>query len=264
MTRLDAEADARFYRDFSQAIFSVEPAAPSAKRDPLDALDSAGMIVYRNNVRASLLRVLQETFPVIHRLVGESFFRLLAHEYFHAHPPMSPLVARYGDAFPLFLQGFEPARGLAYLPDMARLEHAWLGAYHAAEAESMTPECFLALLHKNPNACQLRLHPSVRLIASSFPIHAIWLHTKRETAGKLQIPAKGENVVIRRPAHHVLTDAVSAPLFAALAALQRGASFGDALSAAVSDGDENDAAAIIHTIATMTIITATGEQTGSQ
>lgn len=256
MTPHDAEADARVYHGIGQAIRSAAPTDLTNGGRSHGQRVAAGIAVYRNNVRAALLRVLHDTFPVIHRLVGEEFFRYLAHEYFHAHPPSSPLVVRYGDSLPEFLCSFEPASGLPYLPDIARLELAWLGSYHAAEADCMEPERFFALLGEVPEADIFQLHPSVRLISSPFPIHTIWLHNKSESAEKLHLPESGECVVIKRPAHRVFTETTSEPVWAALRALQQGKTFSAAITTAIEEGSENAAADIIRKIATMNVITA--------
>jgi len=258
MTPHDAEADARVYHGLGRAIRSVAPADLPHDGKPGDARIAAGITVYRNNVRAAYLRVLHDTFPVIHRLVGEEFFRYLAHEYFHAHPPTSPLAARYGDNLPNFLRAFEPASGLPYLPDIARLELAWLGSYHAGEADCMEPERFFALLGEDPEAGMFQLHPSVRLISSPFPIHTIWLHNKSESADKLRLPASGECVAVKRPAHRVFTETTSEPVRAALKALQQGKTFSAAIAAAMKDDVKDTAADIIRKIATMNVIKAVG------
>jgi len=256
MTPHEAEADARIYHGLGQAIRSVAPADLSDGGRPHGQRVAAGITVYRNNVRAAYLRVLHDTFPVIHRLVGEEFFRYLAHEYFHTHPPSGPLVARYGDGLPDFLRSFEPAAGLPYLPDVARLELAWLGSYHAAEADCLESERFFALLGEAPEASVFQLHPSVRLISSPFPIHTIWLHNKSENAEKLRLPETGEYVVIKRPAHRVFTETTSEPVWAALRTLQQGKTFSAAITTAIEDRSENAAADIIRKIATMNVITA--------
>ena len=256
MTPHDAEADARVYHGLGQAIRSVAPADLSDSGKPHGARVAAGITVYRNNVRAAYLRVLQDTFPVIHRLVGEEFFRYLAHEYFHTHSPSGPLVARYGDKLPEFLRSFEPAAGLPYLPDVARLELAWLGSYHAAEADCMELERFFALLREDPETNALQLHPSVRLVKSPFPIHTIWLHNKSGSADKLRLPEAGECVVVKRPAHRVFTEIISETVWAVLIALQQGKTFSAAITTAIEDNDEAATADIIRKIATMNVITA--------
>lgn len=251
MTPHEAETDARVYDGLGRAIRSVAP--PDAAED---ARVAAGVIVYRNNVRAAFLRTLRDTFPVVHRLVGEEFFRRLGHEYFHAHPPSQPLASRYGDSFPSFLASFEAASGLPYLPDTARLELAWLGAYHAAEAGLLETGEFLGLLTDDPGIVRVVLHPSVRLVKSQFPVHTIWLHNKSQRVDKLKLPTAGEHVVVKRPAHKVLTDTVSSSVFNTLMAISGGCRLGEALAIAMKDDSSATPAEIVQSIATMNIVTA--------
>ena len=99
--------------------------------------DRLRFAVYRNNVHVSLVEALAKAFPITLRLVGDAFFRAMARAYVADHKPQSPLLIRYGESFPEFVAGFAPAARLAYLPDLARLEQAWLRAYHSAEARPL-------------------------------------------------------------------------------------------------------------------------------
>lgn len=256
MTLHDAEADERVFDGLGRAIRSTTPASLLNDGNSSDARIAAGITVYRNNVRAAYLRVLHDTFPVVHRLVGEEFFRYLAHEYFHAHPPSGPLVARYGRNLPEFLHSFDPTSALPYLPDVARLEIAWLASYHAAEARCLEPESVITALGEAPDDVRFQLHPSVQLIQSRFPAHTIWLQNKLENKEKINLSPDGEFVVIKRPAHQVFTETISESLWSTLIALQQGRPISEAIAVAVRDGGEVAAAEIIRKLATMNVITA--------
>src|SRR5689334_19577831 len=80
--------------------------------------------VYRGNVAAALTGALAARFPITERIVGQDFFRAMAQAYARQNPPRRACLIDYGDGLPAFLDGFEPARSLPYLPDMARLEIA--------------------------------------------------------------------------------------------------------------------------------------------
>lgn len=251
MTPHDSASDARAYLGLGLAIRSI---APPEKAEGARA--AAGVVIHRNNVRAAFARALRDTFPVVHRLVGEEFFGYLAHEYFHNDPPSSPLVSRYGDRLPVFLESFEAAAGLPYLPDLARLELAWLGAYHAAEADVLDPGEFLQSLMSDPDAARITLHPSVRLVESPFPIHAIWEHNRAQSTEKLTLPASGEQVIVKRPAQNVITETVRRPVFTAIRALSEGRPFGEALAAAMEEESAGSAAELVQSIAMMNIAAA--------
>lgn len=256
MSPHESEASQGVYSDLRRAIMTPEPSEPPALASGSDAQVAAGVAVYRNNVRAAYLRALADTFPVVERLVGEEFFRFLAHEYFHARPPRSPLAARYGDLLPEFLERFEPAAHLPYLADVARLEIAWLAAYHAAEADSLSSTAILAALAENPDDARFTVHPSMRLIASSFPVHAIWLHNRRRNPAPLELGAAGERVLLIRPTEAVETVTLSHGLYAALNAIGAGAALGEALDRAVDAEPAADLSDIIRAIAGSDAVTA--------
>ena len=90
--------------------------------------------VYRNNVVSGLIGAVASRFPVAEKIVGEEFFAGMAYEFICLHPPRSPLLLSYGDGFADFVEAFEPAREIAYLADVIRLEVARGRAYHAADA----------------------------------------------------------------------------------------------------------------------------------
>src|SRR5690606_26423719 len=95
--------------------------------------------VYRNNVIIGLLDALADIFPTTQNLVGRDYFRATARLYIRAEPPSSPVIFEYGQGFADFVAGFPPARHLRYLPDVIRLERCWLDAFHAADAEPLSP-----------------------------------------------------------------------------------------------------------------------------
>ncbi len=226
-------ADRQFFDNFSQALSRKEPPAPPAifkgERNRIEA----GMAVYRNNVRASLSRALGERFPVIQKLVGEAFFKFLANEYFHAHPPSSPLIARYGDALPAFLESFAPARDHPYLADAARLEIAWLDAYHAAEAAPVAAAEIIAVADGAFEALRLSLHPSLRLVSSPFPIATIWRRNREDETDEKICLSEGEHVLIARPRREVLVHSLAPGAYAAITVLRDGGAIAGALAAGV-------------------------------
>ncbi len=135
---------------------------------------AARLGVHRATTLGTLTEALADAFPVVALLVGERFFAQAAARFVPAHPPAAPRLAEYGAAFPDFLAAFAPARGLAYLPDVARLDWAVHRAYHAADRAALRAEQLAALDPAAFGALRLGLHPSVQLLASRFPVDRIW------------------------------------------------------------------------------------------
>ena len=250
----EREAAARVYAGFSRALLSVSQVGVLAPVNGVDAKVEAGLAVYRNNVRSAYLRVLGETFPVVARLVGDGFFRYAAHEYFHAYPPHTPLVARYGDNFPDFLEGFEPASGLPYLADVARIESAWLEAYHAPEAEASSAEEISGCISQSPDKAKFVFHPSLRLLSSVHPAYTIWRHNHEKRDGTLNPPAGGERVLIARPEAEVIALPLDVAEYLALQALVAGARLGGAIESALDERPSASVADIVNRIVTAGVI----------
>src|SRR6516164_8103437 len=96
--------------------------------------------VYRNNVMVSLIDALAAIYPAVQRITGVEFFRAMARLYARAAPPESPLLFEYGRQFPAFIEAYKYAAQMPWLADIARLERAWLDAYHAADAAQLSAD----------------------------------------------------------------------------------------------------------------------------
>lgn len=229
--------DFESYASLASAILAPEPVSSLDGYSGDTRRVAAGIAVYRNNVRAAFSRALGDEFPVVQKLVGEDFFKYLAHEYFCTEPPSSPLVSRYGDRLPQFLGTFEPAAHLPWLADVARLEALWLAAYHAGEAAALTPEEILARLGNDIGAARFRFHPSAQLFSSSWPAATVWHHNRaHENPPPLKLEAGGENVLLVRPEREVDVIAISEGTFHVLGMLREGM----CVSAALEAGLEAD------------------------
>lgn len=195
--------------------------------------------VYRNNTFGSLTAALKDTFPIVCRLVDERFFAYAAHDYIRAHPPTAPRLAEYGGGFADFLAAFEPARHLTYLPDVARLEWAVNGAYHAADAPRLDPARIAALPQERYAALRFAAHPSCRLFASEFPVDRIW--QAHQPDGDLDTPidlaSGGCRLLIDRHDGDIRFLALDAAGFALARALVDGCTLQDAYEAAAATGD---------------------------
>ena len=90
-----------------------------------DSIPAAARLrVHRHHVRDSLVAALAATFPTVRAVVGEDFFRRLAHAFVAATLPVQPVLAEYGAGLPDFLGAYPSAAALPYLADIARLDEA--------------------------------------------------------------------------------------------------------------------------------------------
>jgi len=244
-----AEAGRRFaarQHEFGQAL--MDPAWPAPR-----GLVVAGRIaeaerfnVYRNNVVVGLVEALEDGYPAAARLVGREFFRAAARIYVAFEPPDSPVMSNYGAGFPDFIGGFEPASMLPYLADVARVERAWVEAYHAAEARPMDPGSMAAIDPQELPHGRFVLHPSVSIVRSRFPAVTIWrMNVEDAIPSDVDIDSGGEDALIARPDAEVEVRRLPAGAALFIAELKRGLLVVEASERAMAGNARFDLAACL-------------------
>jgi len=162
--------------DFAAALLDTRLLCPAGLCSANGADPASRFAVYRNNVQASLISALADSYPVVQQLVGEDFFRGMTGLFIQRQPPRSPLMSRYGDELADFIAAFEPAACVPYLADVARLERLRTRAYHAADAAAASAQQINAAL-ADPQALaelSIALHPSLHLLDSNYAVVSIW------------------------------------------------------------------------------------------
>jgi hypothetical protein len=206
------------------------------EREPHGLIRANRFGVYRNNVFASLIGALRARYPVIERLVGEEFFQAAASRFIAANPPSTPVLIEFGGRFPAFLESFEPARGLPYLPDVARLEWLMHEAYHAADCEPLTAQRLALIPPEEAGGVSFELHPSAGLIASPYPIVSIWETNTFDSEVRAIGPGLGgEAALIIRPELEVRVLRLDPGEYAFAAALAQRATLGEAAAKAAAN-----------------------------
>jgi hypothetical protein len=148
---------------------------------------AARIAIYRGNVFGNYRKALATTFPVVRQLVGAAFFNAAADAYVRAHPSTRGDVNGYGHDLASFIAAYEPARALAYLPDIARLERAIDQAATAADAPPFDFAALAALPEKALAGLRFVLHPSAQLIESHYPILHIWQVHQSDFEGPAEV-----------------------------------------------------------------------------
>ena len=134
---------------------------------------SGRLKIYRNNIVGSLTNILCTRFEALQSLVGEDFFKTMAHRFIEQHPPEAGDLNNYGHSFALFIEQFEPTAHLPYLADVAQLEMALNDTYYERDDLPLTPESLAAITPDNLANIQLTLRHHIRLVKSNYPIDAI-------------------------------------------------------------------------------------------
>lgn len=171
--------DAYSLRDVQQAI-RRSLLQDGIDGDASDVIVGSGLApaqrlsIYRNTMLGMLANALRLSFPAVHALVGAEFFDGAAQIFAREQPPHGADLNAYGAEFADFLQRFEPAATLAYLPDVARLEWAVNRALHAPEAQPIDVSQLAAVAPSDQDRVCFAAHPSISMLRSHFPVDAIW------------------------------------------------------------------------------------------
>ena len=187
-------------KGFSAALLDPRAAVPPGLVGPDGEPSARRYAVYRNNAVVGLTDALKANYPAVCRIVGDEFFEAMAQVFLRSEPPSSPILIAYGSGFPAFIAGFAPAARLPYLPDVARLEWLWLEAYHSAEAKSLGAEALAGVHADQAVNVQFELHPTLRLLRSSYPVLTIWqMNAADGVPGPVDFSKGGDDVLFLRP-----------------------------------------------------------------
>lgn len=246
--------------DFTAGLLDPAHPAPAGLTDAQGRQAGKRYDVYRNNVAASLIEALEQGYPVVYKLVGTDFFRAMAGVYMRAHPPTTPMMIHYGADMPAFIAGFPPAAALPYLADIARLEQGIRHAYHAADAAPIAGTALAVIAPDDLPNIQMRFAPAVRIVASPYPIHAIWRANSDMGSPNAPKDAKAnakntdaQAVLIARPDMDPTISLITAASLPVITALAQGKPLGLAFDLG---GDGFDPSALLTLLLTNGAITA--------
>lgn len=208
---------------FAEAILNPDLPIPVGVTGPDGASAEKRFAVYRNNVVAGLIEVLKAAYPAVMRIVGDEFFTAMARIYVAMEPPRSLIMLDYGASFEAFISTFDPVVSVPYLRDVAKLERAWLEAYHETEALPVDPASLLRVRSEDLAEAVFVLHPSMRIIRSPFPVVTIWqMNIDGGVPSALDLEGNAEDVLIVRPAADVEVRRLTAGAAAFIQALAAG------------------------------------------
>lgn len=230
---------------FSDALLDPDQPTPAGIVGPDGKKADKRFNVYRNNVTVGLIGSLADIYPAVHRLVGDEFFRAMARTYVQSEQPQSPLLFRYGGGFAEFLEGFEPARKLVYLPDVARLERAWLDAFHAADAPPLDPAALAAIAPEDLAGQRFIAHPATRIVRSRFSAVSIFSANRSGADLSGTDPGIAEDGLVTRRDFDVEVRTLPDGGAEFLQALIDGKTLGEAAESAVAVTQDFDLAAAI-------------------
>jgi hypothetical protein len=241
--RAENRAAPLFTDGFASALLDPAQPIPVGLSGPRGKAAIKRYNVYRNNVTVSLIDALAAIYPAVQRITGVEFFRAMARFHVRASPPTSPLLFEYGRDFPAFIERYEYAQGMPWLADTARIERAWLDAYHAADAPALPTEALSAVAPDQLAGLVFEAHPATRIVTSAYPAVAIFAMNRQEGPVMPLRSNTPEDALVTRPDAEVEVRRVPPGNAVFLEGLIAGAPLGAAAATALANTPGFDLAA---------------------
>jgi hypothetical protein len=242
-----ADTAGSYAAGFVPPLLDPEHLTPSLVSGPNGKAAVKRFNVYRNNVTASLIEALAATFPATMRITGETFFRAMARFHVRETPPTSPLLFEYGQDFPDFIARYEHAQSMPWLADVARIERAWLDAYHAADAPALAPDALASVPPDRLGDAIFEGHPAALIVRSDYPAVTIFAVNRASgPVGRIETSAP-ESGLITRPELEIAVRHLTPGADILLSRLLAGAPLAVAATEAANHDPTLDLAAVIAT-----------------
>lgn len=234
-----------FAAAFAPALLDPARETPAVVTGPNGKAAGRRYDVYRNNVTVSLIDALAAVYPAVQRITGAEFFRAMARFHVRSNPPTSPLLFEYGRDFPEFIETYEHAQDMPWLADVARIERAWLDAYHAADTAPLSPARLAAVTPDRLADLVFVPHRAARCLRSPYAAVTIFA-ANRDDASVPRIDASTpEDALITRPEFEVTVHRLPPGGGVFAAGLISGRPLGEAAAAALEAASDFDIAANI-------------------
>jgi hypothetical protein len=240
---MSLESHASYAAAFAPALLDPAREVPSVVAGPNGKAAARRFAIYRNNVTVSLIDALAAIYPAVQRLTGPDFFRAMARFHVRSAPPTSPLLFEYGREFPAFIESYEHAQSMPWLADVARIERAWLDAYHAADAEPLSPAALAAIAPGQLAELVFAAHPATQVVRSSFAAVTIFAANRDPEPASRIDASTPEDALITRPDLDVVVRRLPPGGAAFVISLMAGHPLAESVAAALDDSPAFDLAA---------------------
>jgi hypothetical protein len=137
--------------------------------------------VYGDGYRSRLIEVLESSYPVLARLLGEADFQTLGAKYVATHESTFFSVRYYGHELADFLAATAEYSKAPLLAELARWEWAMAAAFDAADAEPIDSAAFAQVAPEDWAELRFDWSPSVQLLALEWNVPELWKAVTEDT-----------------------------------------------------------------------------------
>lgn len=222
---------------------------PDATPTPVPPADLLGAIlangvdperrlaIHRNHFATTLTEALAGVFEATRALVGPAYFDSAALRFARAHPPTSPCLFEYGDAFPAYIQAAPGMEDHGYVAHVARLEWAMHESFHAPAAPPLNPTRLAAVPPNDLAGVRLAAHPTLRLVSAPFPVARLWRSALDGAVDADALSGPADHLILTRREADVALEEIAPAMYSLIEAIIGGATLGEAAAIAAADAE---------------------------
>jgi hypothetical protein len=145
---------------------------------PLPALERLG--IYRNAYQVRLIDALDDTYPVLHAVLGDEDFFALGEQFVAAHPSIHRSIRWYGAELAEYLGTAPPYAEQPIFSEIALLEWTLAEVFDSADAEPVQRAALAAIDAAAWSELRFEFHPSLRRLNLLWNTVAVWQAMSRE------------------------------------------------------------------------------------
>jgi hypothetical protein len=142
----------------------------------------ARLNIYQHAYRMRLIDALDDTYPVLHAVLGDEVFAALGEEFVAEHPSVYRSIRWYGSELPTLLAGHPPYAEQPILAEIALLEWTLAAVFDAADADAVERAAFSAIDAAAWSELRFEFHPSLRRLHLQWNTAAVWQAMSRGDA----------------------------------------------------------------------------------
>jgi hypothetical protein len=163
----------KLQRDMQRHLLGEDSRVTSAIVDapPLAAKDR--LAIYRNAYQVRLIDALQDTYPVLHGLLGDEMFMTLGEAYVAAHPSLFRSIRWYGRELAEFMTHYPPYDE-PILAEIAQLDWTLAEVFDAPDAEPLQRAALSQVAPAAWGSLAFTFHPSLRRLKFQWNTAAVW------------------------------------------------------------------------------------------
>jgi hypothetical protein len=161
-------------RELQRNLLGAESAIETAIVDAPPLPAEARLGIYRNAYASRLIEALDDTYAVLHKLLGDDTFEGLARLFIDAHPSAHRSIRWYGRELADFMGECPPFAAQPILSEVARFEWTLSEVFDSPDADPLDRAALKAIDPGRWAGLKFRLHPSLRRLTFEWNTVAVW------------------------------------------------------------------------------------------